>query len=380
MNGAELGVFAFDVAVLDEGDEGFLEGEGAAFFGEGNFLVEMLEGVVANVMARAVADEEEFRGGDAATGAAGEERLREDGGEGHGEFLANGVLAVGGEGFGDASDGGGDVHGVKRGEDEMAGFGGGDGDAHGFGVAHFADDDDVGSLAKGGAESGGKVGGVGTDFDLLDDAADVGVLVFDGVFDGDDVAGFVEIDFVNERGEGSGFAGARGATDQDQTARKMRERGDGSGKMELLQRGDASGKSADGRGGATSFAMEIDAEAAGAANAVGRVGDAGLAVLIEGVGGESGEDGGFDVGAVDGIGFDFAEFALDADAGRSVFDEEEIAAGAGDEGAKPVIETSGGGGIGGGGGAAVVELPDEAVEFRGIIHSGAAGGSAERGV
>ena len=99
--------------------------------------------------------------------------LRVDGGKGHGQFLADGVLALDGKGIGNARDGGGHVGRVQRGEDEVAGLCGGDGDAHGFGVAHFADDDDVGRLAECGAQGGGKIGRVGADLDLLDDAAQV---------------------------------------------------------------------------------------------------------------------------------------------------------------------------------------------------------------
>ena len=100
----------------------------------------------------------------------------------------------------------------------MAGFGGGDGDAHGFRVAHFADDDDVWSLAQGGAQCGGKIGSVGADFDLFDDAANVAMLVLDGIFDDDNVAGFAMIDFVDERGHGGGFAGAGGAAEKNKSA------------------------------------------------------------------------------------------------------------------------------------------------------------------
>ncbi len=93
----------------------------------------------------------------------------------------------------------------------MAGLSGSYGDAHGFGVAHLAYHDDVRSLAEGAAQCGGKIWRVGSDFHLFDDAANVVVFVFDGIFDDDDVAGFAVIDFVDERGHGGGFAGAGGA-------------------------------------------------------------------------------------------------------------------------------------------------------------------------
>src|SRR5215469_6365340 len=187
----------------------------------------MLQGVAADMMARAVAHHQEFGGRDAASPFFGEQDLRVDGGEGHGQFLANGVLAFGGKRIGDAGDGRGDVHGVKGGEDEVAGFGGGYSDAHGFGIPHFTDHDDVRGLAQRRAKSGGKVRRVVADFDLFDDAAHMLVFVLDGVFDDDDMARFAVVNVVDERGHGGGFAGARGTAEENQAARKAGEIFDG---------------------------------------------------------------------------------------------------------------------------------------------------------
>ncbi len=60
-------------------------------------------------------------------------------------------------------------------------------DPHRLGIAHLADDDDVGSLAHGGAQRRRKVRCVDADLDLFDHASTVRVLVLDRVFDGDDV-------------------------------------------------------------------------------------------------------------------------------------------------------------------------------------------------
>jgi hypothetical protein len=146
-----------------------------------------------------------------------------NGSESHSQLLADGVLPLDRERIGDACDGGGDVGGVQSGEDEVAGFGGGNGDAHGFRVAHFADNDDIGSLPKSGAEGGRKVGRVRPDFDLLDHRAQVVMLILDGIFDHDDVAGFAAIDIVDQGSEGRGFAGTGRATDQDEATWETRE-------------------------------------------------------------------------------------------------------------------------------------------------------------
>jgi len=85
------------------------------------------------------------------------------------------------------------------------------GDAHGFRVAHFAHYDDVRSLAQGGRAARGKIGSVGADFDLFDDTAHVAMLVLDGIFDDDNVAGFAMIDFVMSAAMVVDLPGARPA-------------------------------------------------------------------------------------------------------------------------------------------------------------------------
>ena len=84
MDGAKLRVFAIDLIGVDQVDQGFFEGERSFLLGEGNFLMEVLESVFADVVASAVADHQEFSGGNAASAFSGEEDLRVDSGESHG--------------------------------------------------------------------------------------------------------------------------------------------------------------------------------------------------------------------------------------------------------------------------------------------------------
>ena len=84
MDRAQLGVFAVDLIGVDEVDQGFFEGEGSFLFCERYFLMEVLQGVFADMVASAVADHEQFSGGDAASAFSGEEDLRVDSGESHG--------------------------------------------------------------------------------------------------------------------------------------------------------------------------------------------------------------------------------------------------------------------------------------------------------
>src|SRR5205814_2177429 len=204
-----------------------------------------------------------------------------DGGESHGQFLADGILAFEGKRIGNAGDSGGDVDSVKSGEDEMTGFGGGYRDAHGFRVAHFAYDDYIRGLTESGAKRGGKIGSVGADFDLLDDAAHMLVLIFDGIFDDDDVAGFAVIDFVDERSHGGGLSGAGRTAEQDESARDAGKIFDRGRKTKFAKRRHAGGQSANGRSGAGTFAMEIDAVTAQAFDAIGTIGHAGFAKASE---------------------------------------------------------------------------------------------------
>ena len=81
---------------------------------------------------------------------------------------------------GDAGDG---VVGVEGGENEVTGHGGTDGDFAGFEVTNFADHDDIGILAKDGAEA---VGEGQTDFAFDIDLGDAWEAIFYGFLDGDD--------------------------------------------------------------------------------------------------------------------------------------------------------------------------------------------------
>src|SRR5258708_22796137 len=151
----------------------------------------------------------------------------------------------------------------------MTGFGGRHGYAHSFRVAHFADHDDVRSLAQGGTKGGGEIGCIGAYFHLLDDAAHVLMLVLDGIFDDDDMTGFAAIDDVDQRGERSGFAGTRGTADENEPAREMRERVDRSWPGELAKGGNPCGQHANSGVGASLFALQGDAETGQALHARG---------------------------------------------------------------------------------------------------------------
>lgn len=150
-------------------------------------------------------------GGDVGAGPAGgtdaaDEALGEDAVEGGGDeerFDAH---------VDEACDGAGGIVGVEGGEDLMAGEGGADGDFGGLGIADFADHDDIGILAEDGTEAGGE-GEAAAGFD-----GDLGYaveLIFDGVFDGDDLL-FGGIDSLQDGVEGGGFSRAGGAGGEEE--------------------------------------------------------------------------------------------------------------------------------------------------------------------
>ena len=105
----------------------------------------------------------------------------------------------------------GGIVGVQGGENLVTCESGFDGDIGGFVVANFADHNDVGILAEDGAESIGKAE---TDFGFNGDLINSGELVFDGIFDGDDIILGV-VQFAEHGVEGGGFAGAGWAGDED---------------------------------------------------------------------------------------------------------------------------------------------------------------------
>jgi len=96
----------------------------------------------------------------------------------------------------------GGILGVECGNDEVSRFSGGEGGLKGLAVSHFADDDDIGVLAQGMDEGGIEGFGVQADFTLLEEGALVLEGIFDGVFDGDDMAFHGGVDVIQHGGHG----------------------------------------------------------------------------------------------------------------------------------------------------------------------------------
>src|SRR5579862_2011468 len=152
-------------------DQGFIEGDELLAVKVEERLIESLHAVLGAAGGDGVVNEaslvgvddaiadvgrgdHDFNGGDAAlvVGAANE-ALRNDGFEGGGELQTNLFLFWRREDRDDALDGFRGIESVQGRENQVAGFGGEQSGGNGFQVAHFADQDDVGVLTKGGAQA-----------------------------------------------------------------------------------------------------------------------------------------------------------------------------------------------------------------------------------
>ena len=108
------------------------------------------------------------------------------------------------------------VVGMQRAQAEVSGFREGDRMLHGFAGANFADEDHVGRLPQGILQRDLVGFRIDAHLPLGDDATGVGMHVFDGVLDGDDMTAGMLVAVLDHRGQGGGFAGAGGADEQHQ--------------------------------------------------------------------------------------------------------------------------------------------------------------------
>jgi hypothetical protein len=209
--------------------------------------------------------------GDAALRHLLAEELGDDTGQTAGEHDAHLVLLLGGKGVDDAVDGLGRVVGVERAEDEHAHRGAGEGELDGLHLAHLAEEEDVGVVAHGALERGAEGLGVLADLAVDDGGLLAGVDEFDGVLDGDDMAGEVVVDVVDHRRERRGLAGAGGAGDDDEALVKVAEFLQRLGEAELGEGQDFRRDLAEDGGLAPVIVEVVGAEAGEALDLVGEI-------------------------------------------------------------------------------------------------------------
>ena len=161
--------------------------------------------------------DEDLQGEDPALAVGlGEEALGEDAEEGLGEEDAHLTVLVQGKEVNDPVDGAPGVQGVEGGEDQVARLRRHEGGLHRLPVPHLPHHDHVGVLAEGVLEAGVEAVCVQPHLPLDHEALLVLVQELNGVLNGDDVLGVVEVDVVNEGRQGGALAAPRGPRDQNE--------------------------------------------------------------------------------------------------------------------------------------------------------------------
>ncbi len=224
VDGFHVGFFWGDHAFTEFCPDRFVHELHAFALTAGDDVVEFLGGTFANDGGDGGGGEHDFvDGGPAGFVDAFAQELSDDATERGREHGADLGLLVRRENVDDPVDGFAGVVGVERAENEQASFGSGEGERDRLEVAHFADEDDVGVLAEGGAEAGGEGGRLDRDLALGDDRLLVAVDELDGLLDGDDVAAEIRIDVVEQRRERRGFSRASRASDEDEAGAHVAE-------------------------------------------------------------------------------------------------------------------------------------------------------------
>ena len=123
---------------------------------------------------------------------------------------------------------------MQRGQHEVAGLRGGERGADGLGVAHLADEDDVGVLAQDVLERARKAARVGADLALVDGREDAPVRVLNRILDGDAPARSHVVDAVDDARQRRGLARASRPDHQQQALRAISEVHDHIGQTQLF--------------------------------------------------------------------------------------------------------------------------------------------------
>ena len=99
----------------------------------------------------------------------------------------------------------------------MTGFGRRHGCTGRLNVSHLSNKDHIGIFAKRRTHSGREIGHIGVELSLMNEAAYISVNVLHRVFDRDNVALAIEIDLVNQRGQGRRLTASGRSCHDDQS-------------------------------------------------------------------------------------------------------------------------------------------------------------------
>ncbi len=162
----------------------------------------------------------------------------------------------------------------------MTGFGGVEGGHEGLLVTHLADEHHVGVFTHQVLEGVAEVDHVHVHLTLIDQGLAVGEEVFDGVLDGDDMAGPVGVDVVEGGGDSRGLARPGDTCEQGQSLVELGDLVDALGQVELVEVEnvfiDPPGRDAE----HPALPENVDAEPVGVADLVGEVGGPAVGELL----------------------------------------------------------------------------------------------------
>ncbi len=168
---------------------------------------------------RVVGQHDLHRGDPPPAVGGGQQRLRDDTLDRRGELRADLSLLLAREDVDDAVDRRRRAARVQRREDEMPRLRRRQRGGDRFEVPHLAEQDHVGVLAEGAAQSFGKPARVAADLALVDEALAVAVEELDRILDRQDVRGTGPVDLVDHRRQRRRLPGAGRSSDQDEAAR-----------------------------------------------------------------------------------------------------------------------------------------------------------------
>jgi hypothetical protein len=152
---------------------------------------------------------------------------------------------------------------VKGRENQVAGFACRQRDAHGVRIAHFTYDDEIRRLSDSRSQGGRKIWGIDPDFDLFDDAPPVGMLIFDRVFNRDDVLRIPPVDHIDQRGHSGRLPRSCGTTDENQSVLEVRQRLNPRWQIQFAELRGVQRECANACRRAAALSMQVDSEPAG---------------------------------------------------------------------------------------------------------------------
>ena len=218
--GDREGHFAADLLLEIELGQRLVERLHPRFFlGQLHLAVDHVQLALADEVADGRVGDEDLHSQDAASAVGpGQEGLGQDRFQGHREHDPDLGLVLRREDVDDARNRLRGRVGMQGGEGQVPRFGYPDGHLHGFQVAHFADQDDIGILAQDGPQGIGIGQRVGEQLALVDQRFLGGEKILDGVFDGDNVDRPLGVDVLDHAGQARRLAAPGGPGDEDEAA------------------------------------------------------------------------------------------------------------------------------------------------------------------